>query len=81
MVATPRAIGCDTTEAVTACEVALSFDAADDRALCNMAKAHERAGRHAEKEATILRLKSLQEDLPPRTVEVMRRNGWLARGA
>ena len=43
-------------------------------------KAHENAGRHAERDATILRLKTL-EDPPERTLEVMRRNGWLAKGA
>ena len=33
-----------------------------------------------ERDATILRLKTL-DDPPERTLEVMRRNGWLAKGA
>jgi nucleoid-associated protein YgaU len=70
----------DNAEAIRACEVALTLDAEDDRALLSMAKAHENAGRQAERDATILRLKSL-EDPPERTLEVMRRNGWLAKGA
>jgi hypothetical protein len=70
----------DNAEAIRACEVALTLDAEDDRALLSMAKAHENAGRHAERDATILRLKTL-EDPPERTLEVMRRNGWLAKGA
>jgi nucleoid-associated protein YgaU len=70
----------DNVEALRACEVALKLDAEDDRALLSMAKAHENAGRHAERDATIRRLKNL-EDPPERTLEVMRRNGWLAKGA
>jgi hypothetical protein len=70
----------DNAEAIRACEVALRLDAEDDRALLSMAKAHENAGRQAERDATILRLKTL-EDPPERTLEVMRRNGWLAKGA
>jgi nucleoid-associated protein YgaU len=70
----------DNAEAVRACEVALKLDAEDDRALLSMAKAHENAGRQAERDAAILRLKTL-EDPPERTLEVMRRNGWLAKGA
>lgn len=70
----------DNAEAIRACEVALKLDAEDDRALLSLAKAHENAGRHAERDATIQRLKTL-EDPPERTLEVMRRNGWLAKGA
>lgn len=68
------------SEAVHACEVALRLEPEDERALVSIAKAHDRAGRDAEKDATILRLKMLPEPTD-RTVEVMRRNGWLARGA
>jgi hypothetical protein len=67
-------------EAIRACEVALRLDAEDDRALLSLAKAYENAGRDAERDATILRLKTL-EDPPERTLEVMRRNGWLGKGA
>ena len=70
----------DDAEAIRACEIALQFNADDDWALLQMTKAHERAGREAEKEATIHRLITL-EDPPARTLEVMRRNGWLVRGA
>jgi LysM repeat protein len=76
-----RALECgNDAQTLRACQLALQFDEADDRALLTMIKAHEKAGREAEKEATILRLKTL-EDPPARTLEVMRRNGWLARGA
>ena len=80
LVATRALEAGDDAEAIRACEIALQFDEADDRALLAMVKAHENAGREAEKKATILRLTTL-EDPPARTVEVMRRNGWLARGA
>lgn len=70
----------DFTAAVRACEIALQLEPEDERALVSIAKAHDRVGRHAEKNATILRLKMLPEPTD-RTVEVMRRNGWLARGA
>ena len=70
----------DFSQALHACEVALQLNPEDERALVCIAKAHDRAGRHAEKDATILRLKMLPEPTE-RTVEVMRRNGWLARGA
>lgn len=80
LVATRALEAGDDAEAIRACEIALKFDVEDDRALLAMVKAHERAGREAEKEATILRLRTL-EDPPARTLEVMRRNGWLVRGA
>jgi nucleoid-associated protein YgaU len=80
LVATRALEAGDDTQAIRACEIALQFDEADDRALLAMVKAHENAGREAEKKATILRLTTL-EDPPKRTMEVMRRNGWLARGA
>ena len=80
LVATSALQAGDNAEAIRACEVALKLDAEDDRALLSLAKAHENAGRHAERDATILRLKTL-EDPPERTLEVMRRNGWLAKGA
>ncbi len=80
LVATRALEADDDAEALRACDIALQFDEADDRALLTMIKAHENAGREAEKKATILRLTTL-EDPPARTVEVMRRNGWLARGA
>ena len=70
----------DSAAAIRACEIALRMNPEDDRALLGIAKAHEKAGRHDEKDATILRLKMLP-DPPERTLEVMRRNGWLARGA
>lgn len=80
LVATRTLEAGDDAEAIRACEIALQFDVEDDRALLAMVKAHEHAGREAEKEATILRLTTL-EDPPARTLEVMRRNGWLVRGA
>lgn len=80
LVATRALEAGDDSEAIRACEVALQFNAEDDRALLALVKAHENAGREAEKEATILRIKTL-EDPPARTLEVMRRNGWLVRGA
>jgi Flp pilus assembly protein TadD len=70
----------DDATAVRACATALHVDPEDNRALLDLAKAHENAGRHAETDATILRLTSM-EDPPARTLDVMRRNGWLARGA
>ena len=80
LVATHALAAGDDSEALRACELALEFNREDDWALLQMTKAHERAGRDAEKEATILRLRTL-EDPPARTLEVMRRNGWLSRGA
>lgn len=80
LVATRALEAGDDAEAIRACEIALKFDVEDDRALLAMVKAHEHAGREAEKEATILRLTTL-DDPPARTLEVMRRNGWLVRGA
>jgi len=80
LVATRALAAGDDAAAIHACELALRFDPADDRALLTLVKAHEHAGRQAEKYATILRLTTL-EDPSARTLEVMRRNGWLARGA
>lgn len=70
----------DYAQAIDACEIALGMDEEDERALVTIAKAHAAAGQDAEKDATILRLRML-EDPTERTLEVMRRNGWLARGA
>jgi nucleoid-associated protein YgaU len=80
LVATRSLAAGDNAEAIRACEIALQLDAEDDRALLGKIKAYENAGREAEKDATILRLTTL-EDPPARTLEVMRRNGWLVRGA
>lgn len=80
LVATRSLEAGDDSGAIRACEIALQVDPLDDRALLTLAKAHENAGREAEKDATILRLKTL-DDPPARTLEVMRRNGWLVRGA
>lgn len=68
-------------KAVWACDVSLLVDADGDRALCQKARALELAGQDAEHQAIVLRLKSRDEDMDPRTLETMRRHGWLARGA
>ena len=70
----------DDATALRACGIALQVDPEDNRALLDLAKTHENAGRDAEKQATILRLTAL-DDPPTRTLDVMRRHGWLARGA
>lgn len=68
-------------QAIWACDVSLSVDPDNDLALGRKAWAYELAGHEAEKDAIVLQLKSRNDDMDRRTLEMMRRRGWLAHGA
>lgn len=78
-----------TMRARAACEVALSTGSSDDIALLDIAATYQAAGRFNEMEATISRIlvnneKKIEEDLPPRTYEVLlrlRQRHWAQRAS
>ena len=82
-VATAALADGDTVTAQHAVDVALSVGPADDRPLLDQAAVLDAEGRHAELAATVRRIRAhheaeVEEDLPPRTYEILLRHGWLA---
>lgn len=82
-VATAALADGDTATAQHAVDVALSVGPADDRPLLDQAAVLDAQGRLAELAATVRRIRAhheaeVEEDLPPRTYEILLRRGWLA---
>lgn len=82
-VATAALADGDIDTAQHAVDIALSVGPADDRPLLDQAAVLDAQGRHAELAATVRRIRAhheaeVEEDLPPRTYEILLRRGWLA---
>jgi DNA-binding SARP family transcriptional activator len=60
-----------------ASQIVLGIDACNERALCDLATSYMIEGKQPELDATVKRLRDL-EDITDRTYDVMRRQGWLA---
>lgn len=65
-----------------AAHAALRTGAQDDVALLDLVAAHDAAGNQAEADRYVARILTnhdaeIEEDLPPRTYEVLRRRSWL----
>lgn len=77
IVATHALADDDSRRARWASEIVLAIDATNERALCDLATSYMIDGAQPELDATVQRLRDL-DDLSDRTYDVMCRNGWLA---
>jgi hypothetical protein len=84
VVATHHLAAGDPDAADAAARVALLAGTSDDVALLDLVAACDARGHHAEAEQLIRRIMSnhdadVEEDLPPRTAEILHRRQWLPR--